>query len=53
MLPHVEVAAVAWAELPEDYGKGIAVARKADVLQVAVGGRCAHGDRGHAAVHRN
>src|SRR5207253_5820640 len=46
-----EVAADRVAELPETYGEGVAVAGNADVVQAAVGGVRAHGDRGHAAVH--
>ena len=48
---HVEVAADRMAELPEPDRQRIAVAGDADVVEVAVGGVGAGGDRGHAAVH--
>ena len=49
---HVEVAADGVAELAEADRQRIAVAGDADVVQLAVGRVGAHGDRGHAAVHR-
>ena len=40
------------AELPEPDGKGIAVARHADVAEAAIGRVGSHGDRGHAPGER-
>src|SRR2546421_11900802 len=48
---HVHVAAYGMPELAEPDRECIAVSGDADVVQVAVGGVRAHGDRRHAAVH--
>ena len=48
---HAHVAPHGVAELAQPDGQRIAVARHAEIVQVAVGRRGAGGDRRHAAVH--